>query len=76
MIDLLYDLLGLAYWLAIIGLVVWVVWSMKKASTPRKRSPREQAELASLRAAMDRDQDEVLRALPPTQDAQAVRPQR
>lgn len=73
MIDLFYDLLGLAYWLGIIGLVVWVVWSMKKAAKPRKRSPREQAELSSLRAAMDQDQDEVLRALPP---AQGSRPER
>ena len=76
MIDLFYDLLSLAYWLGIIGLVAWVVWSMKKASRPRKRSSREQAELASLRAAMDRDQDEVLRALPPTQGTPSARPQR
>lgn len=75
MIDLFYDLLGLAYWLAIIGLVVWVVWSMKKASKPRKRSPREQAELASLRAAMDQDQDEVLQTLPPTQGSPSASPQ-
>lgn len=76
MIDLLYDLLGVAYWLGIIGLVVWVVWSMKKASTPRKRSPREEAELASIRAATDRDQDEVLRTLPPTQGSSSAQPER
>lgn len=54
MTDLLFDLLGLAYWAAIIGLVGWWVWRMKKASKPRRRTPREEAELAGLRAALER----------------------
>lgn len=54
MTDLLFDLLGLAYWAAIIGLVGWWVWSIKKASRPRRRTPREEAELAGLRAALAR----------------------
>ncbi len=54
MTDLLLDLLGFAYWAAIIGFVVWWVWSIKKASRPRRRTPREQAELASLRTALAR----------------------
>lgn len=62
-----HELLGYAYWLGIIAVVVWWIWGMKKASKPRKRSPREEVELASLRAAIDGDQDEVLRRLPPVQ---------
>ncbi len=54
MTDLLLDLLGLAYWAAVIGLIVWWVWSMKKASRPRPRTPREEAELHSLRVAIER----------------------
>jgi len=55
MSQLLYDLLGLAYWAAIAGGVLWWVWSMRRRSRPRVRTPQEQAELAGLRAAMDRD---------------------
>ncbi len=54
MTDLLFDLLGLAYWAALIGLIVWWVWSIKKASRPRPRTQREEAELQSLRAAIER----------------------
>ena len=54
MTDLLFDLLGFAYWAAIIGLVMWWVWSTKKASRPQRRTPREDAELAGLRAALAR----------------------
>lgn len=56
MTDLLFDLLGYAYWAAIVGVVVWWVWSMNKASKRRRRSPREDAELAGLRDAIERDQ--------------------
>lgn len=65
MIDLLDDLFGLLIWVGSLALVAWWLWGMKKASTPRKRTPREEAELASLRAAIDRDQDRLLRDLPP-----------
>lgn len=61
MIDLFYDLLGLVVWIGTIALVAWWLWGMKKASAPRKRTEREDAELASLRAAIDRDQDRRLR---------------
>ena len=54
MTDLFFDLLGLAYWAAIIGLVGWWVWSIQKASRPQRRTPREEAELAGLRAALER----------------------
>lgn len=60
MVPLIYDLLGLVFWLGTIGLVVWWVWSMRKAAKPRRRTPREEAELSSLRAAIDRDQDRLL----------------
>lgn len=53
--ELLYDLLSFAYWAAIIGGVAWWIWSIRKARRPVARSPREQAELAGLRAAIDRD---------------------
>lgn len=65
MIDLFYDLLGLVVWIGTIALVAWWLWGMKKASAPRKRTEREDAELASLRAAIDRDQDRRLRDLAP-----------
>lgn len=67
-IDLVYDLLGLAFWVGSIGLVLWWVWGMRKAGQPRRRTPREEAELASLRAAVDRDQDRLLGTLPPVTD--------
>ena len=53
--ELLYDLLGLAYWAAIVGGVGWWIWSIRKARRPRSMTPREQAELWGLRAAIDRD---------------------
>lgn len=68
MIELFYDLLSLTFWLGTFALIVWWLWGMKKASTPRKRTTREEAELASLRGAIDRDQDELLRKLPPRSD--------
>jgi len=52
--ELLYDLLGFAYWAAIAGGVLWWIWSMRRGRRPRARTPREEAELAGLRAAMDR----------------------
>lgn len=55
MSELLYDLLGLAYWAAITGAVAWWIWSIRKARRPRALTPREQAELSGLRAAIDRD---------------------
>lgn len=55
MSELLYDLLGLAYWAAIVGGVAWWVWSIRRARRPRAMTPREQAELAGLRVAVDRD---------------------
>jgi hypothetical protein len=54
MSELLYDLLGLAYWAAIVGGVLWWIWIMRRGSRPRVRTPREEAELAGLRTAMDR----------------------
>ncbi len=56
MTDLLFDLLGYAYWAAIVGVVVWWVWSMNKASKPRRRTLREERELAGLRDAIERSQ--------------------
>jgi hypothetical protein len=53
--ELLYDLLGLAYWAAIVGGVAWWIWSIRKARRPKARTPRDEAELAGLRAAIDRD---------------------
>lgn len=61
MSELLYDLLGLAYWAAIIGAVLWWVWSVRRARRPRARTPREQAELTGLRAAIDRDRQKASR---------------
>lgn len=49
---LLENLFSLLYWLAILGGIGWWIWIVRKsrkASTP-KRSQRENAELASLRA--------------------------
>ena len=65
MIELFFDLLGLLFWIGTIAFVGWWLWGMKKASAPRKRTAREDAELASLRAAIDRDQDRLLKDLPP-----------
>ncbi len=53
--ELLYDLLGLAYWAAILGGVAWWIWSIRKARRPRAMTPRDQDELAGLRAAIDRN---------------------
>ena len=61
MSELLYDLRGLAYWFAVIGVVLWWIWSIRRARRPRARTPREQAELAGLRAAIDRDRHEASR---------------
>lgn len=55
MSELLSDLLVLAYWAAIIGGVLWWIWSIRRSSRPRSRTPREDAELAGLRTAIDRD---------------------
>ena len=56
MSELLYDLLGLVYWAAIIGGVLWWIWSIRRSSRPRSRTPREEAELAGLRAAIERNE--------------------
>lgn len=56
MIELFYDLLGLAFWLGTIAFVGWWLWNMKRASAPRRRTAREEAELAGLRAAIQREQ--------------------
>ncbi len=53
MSELLYELLGLVYWAAIAGGVMWWIWSRRRGSRPRVRTPREEAELARLRAAID-----------------------
>lgn len=53
---LLENLFSLLYWLAILGGIgywVWIVRKSRKASTP-KRSTRENAELASLRAQLSK----------------------
>lgn len=55
MSELLYDLLGLAYWAAIIGGLLWWFLAVRKARRPRVRTRQEHAELAGLRAAIDRD---------------------
>lgn len=55
MTELLYDLLGLAYWAAILGGLLWWFLSVRKARRPRVRTPQEHAEIAGLRAAIDRD---------------------
>lgn len=52
---LLSDLLGLAYWAAILGGILWWVWVVRRSKRSRSRTPREEAELAGLRAAVDRD---------------------
>jgi len=54
MSELLYDLLGLAYWAAIIGGVLWWILIVRRGRRPRVRTPREESELAGLRAAIDR----------------------
>ncbi len=56
--ELLYDLLGLAYWAAIVGGLLWWVWSIRRGNRPPGRTPREEAELAGLRAAIERDRRE------------------
>lgn len=53
--ELLSNLLGLSYWVAILGGVLWWIWSLRRGRRPRGRTPREDAELAGLRAAMERD---------------------
>ena len=55
---LLSDLLGLAYWAAILGGVLWWIWIVRKGRRPHARTPREEAELAGLRAAMERDRSQ------------------
>jgi hypothetical protein len=54
MTGLLTDPLALLYWVAIAAAVVWWAWSMRKAARPRRRSPREDAELACVLAAIER----------------------
>lgn len=54
MSELLYDLLRLTYWAALIGGVLWWISSLRRGKRPPARTPREEAELAGLRAAMDR----------------------
>lgn len=54
MSELLYGLLSYAYWAAIIGGIVWWVWSMRRSRRAPVRTPREDAELAGLRAATHR----------------------
>jgi len=61
MSELLFDLLGLAYWAAIVGGVLWWIWSIRRSSRPRSRTAREDAELAGLRAAIDRGQNQPAR---------------
>lgn len=68
MIASFYEFVVLVVWIATFALIAWWLWGMRKASRPRKRTPREDAELASLRAAIDRDQDQLLRSLPPSGD--------
>lgn len=69
MTELLSDLLRLTYWAAIIGAVVWWIWSIRRSSRPPARTPREDAELAGLRAAIDRDRSREA-------SRQAAQPQR
>lgn len=64
----LYDLVVLVVWVGTFALIGWWLWGMRKARAPRKRTPREEAELASLRAAIDRDQEQLLRDLPASSD--------
>lgn len=56
MIELLYRLLGYAYWAGLVAVVVWWVWSVRKAQRPRRRTSREEAELTALREALARGQ--------------------
>lgn len=56
MTELLSLLLRYAYWLGLAAVVIWWVWSVRRAQRPRRRSPREEAELAALRAALARGQ--------------------
>lgn len=58
MSELLYDLLGLGFWAAIAGGTLWWIWSIRRSSRPRVRTPREEAELAGLRGAIDRGRRE------------------
>lgn len=58
MSELLADMLGLVYWAAIAGGVLWWIWSMRRGSRPRTRTPREEAELAGLRVARERGRHE------------------
>ena len=55
MTQLLSDLLGLTFWTAIVGGVLWWVWSIRRSSRSRTQTPAEDAELAGLQAAFDRD---------------------
>lgn len=55
MSGLLSDLLGLAYWGALAGGLLWWFLAVRKARRPRVRTPQEDAELIGLRAAIDRD---------------------
>ena len=53
MSEVLSDLLGLACWAAIVGGLLWWIWSIRRSAGARLRTPREDAELAGLRAAID-----------------------
>lgn len=68
MIELLYDLVGLVFWFGTFAFVAWWLWSMRKGSVAPKRTPREEQELADLRAAIGRDQDRLLADLPSLSD--------
>lgn len=70
MLELLYDLRRLAFSLGTIGLVAFWVWSARRTTRPRPRTDREQAELAGLLAAIDADQDRLLRSLPAVNGAE------
>lgn len=53
MTEILSTLLSYLYWVAIIGGVGWWIWSMRRSSTPPKRSAADSAELARIRAALE-----------------------
>lgn len=53
MIETLYLLFEVLIWGGTIVFVVYWLWSMLRASRPRKRTNEEQAELESLRAALN-----------------------